>query len=248
MNFLFDFVHDYPLISLAQGAFTLWMAVDAYRRGAEFFWYWIIFFVPFIGPWVYFFAVLAPNLGNMSWPVFQRRVSMEELQYRADQAPTLANNLALAQALIARREYTDAIPYLEAAHKIEPEHGQVLYGLAVCHARLDRLPEALAFLERNIKKDPRWSDFQAWILLIEIHRQVPNLPVALEETRDLVRQSPTLCHKCLLAEILIDLDQIEEARALLDRALVDHNYAPGPARRRNRRWAGQARKLLKSIG
>jgi len=28
-----------------------------FRRGAEMFWFWIIFFVPLIGAWAYFLAV-----------------------------------------------------------------------------------------------------------------------------------------------------------------------------------------------
>jgi len=36
-------------------AFSVWMIVDAYRRGASHFWYLIIFF-PF-GEWIYFFMV-----------------------------------------------------------------------------------------------------------------------------------------------------------------------------------------------
>jgi len=36
-----------------------------------------------------------------------------------------------------------------------------------------------------------------------------------------------------------------EARALLERARHDHENAPGPVRRRNCRWAREARRLPK---
>ena len=36
-------------------AFSLWMIIDAYKRGAEHYWYLIIFFP--LGEWVYFFMV-----------------------------------------------------------------------------------------------------------------------------------------------------------------------------------------------
>ena len=35
------------------------------------------------------------------------------------------------------------------------------------------------------------------------------------------------------------------ARELLERSLRDHEYAPGPIRRRNSRWASEARRLQK---
>src|SRR5262245_9013527 len=127
MNFLYEFIYAYPLVSLAQLAFTVWMAVDAYRRHVEQFWYWIILFIPVLGPWVYFFAIVAPHLASGRFPgaLFQRRASVSELRYRAGQSPTLANLLALGQCLTERGEYAEALPILEGAHKIEPEHGQV---------------------------------------------------------------------------------------------------------------------------
>jgi hypothetical protein len=49
----------------------------------------------------------------------------------------------------------------------------------------------------------------------------------------------------MLAEYLLESGQPGQARELLDQALQDHYYAPGPLRRRNRRWAGEARRLQK---
>ena len=43
------------VILILSYAFSLWMMVDAYRRGAAYFWFPIILF-PF-GAWVYFFCV-----------------------------------------------------------------------------------------------------------------------------------------------------------------------------------------------
>ena len=41
----------------AQSALTIAMLIHVYRSGAEFYWVWIILFLPGIGAWVYFFAV-----------------------------------------------------------------------------------------------------------------------------------------------------------------------------------------------
>jgi hypothetical protein len=248
MNFLWGLFADYPILSAAQTVFMIWMAVDAFRRRAENFWYWIIFFVPVIGAWVYFFAVLAPHLAsdkNYFSQLFQRKVSLEELRYKAEQTPTLANNLALGQRLIARGNAPEALPVLEAAHKVEPEHGSVLFALAQCHAQQGQTDHAVAFLERIIKRDPRWSDYDAWRLLIEIHTDAGRDEIALEKARELVRIAPSLRHKCVLSEILIDQDIKDEARMLLDRALLDHAYTPATLRRHNRAWVKQAKKLLK---
>jgi ribosomal protein S21 len=49
----------------------------------------------------------------------------------------------------------------------------------------------------------------------------------------------------MLGEYLLAAGEVTEARAVLDRALRDYDFAPAPSRRRNARWARQARRLLK---
>src|SRR5262245_9103565 len=62
MEYLLDQLWN--ILYLAQAAFTIWMLVDAYRRGAEYYWYLIIFMVPVVGAWVYFFVHKA---GDYRW-------------------------------------------------------------------------------------------------------------------------------------------------------------------------------------
>src|SRR5262249_26459242 len=159
--------------------------------------------------------------------------SLDELRYRAEQVPTLANHLALAERLVEQGEYAAALPHLEAAAKREPEHAQVLYLLALCHARQDRPEQALPLLEGLLQRDPRWSHYTGGHLVIETRARAGDRRGALEGCRELVRLSPTLQHRCLLAEHLLDEGLTEEARSLLERSLQDHYYAPGPIRRRN---------------
>jgi hypothetical protein len=247
MGYVLHLIYDYPILAAALLGFTVWMTVDVHRRGVEPFWYWIIWIVPIAGPFIYFFTHPGPDWATRIGPLFQPKVALAELRHRAQQSPTLANQLALAQALIGRKEYDEALPYLESARKIEPDHGQVLYGIAVCQARSGRLEQAIPLLEAILKKDPRWGDDQAGVLLVEVHAEREDLATALIKARELVQLAPTLKHKCLLAEILIDHGQRGEARTLLDDALRDHYYLPGPLKRRHRAWAGKARSILRGL-
>jgi tetratricopeptide (TPR) repeat protein len=170
------------------------------------------------------------------------------VRYKAEHIPTLANRLALAERLVEKKGFDEAIPPLETALKTEPDHGQILYLLALCHARLGRPAGALPLLEKLLARDPRWSNYVAWHLLIETHGAKGDGAGALKACRELLRLAPTLEHHCLLAEHLIQEGQADEARGLLDRSLRDHSFAPGAIRRRNRRWAGEARRLQKIAG
>lgn len=236
--------YTYPYLTLAQGAFTIWMLVDAYRRGAENFWFWVILFVPLVGAWGYFFAVKAADFRHFNLPtLFQPRTSLEELHYRAEQTPTLANHLAYAERLIEKGQFAGAVPHLEAGLRMEPEHSRVAFCLALCRARQGQADAALPILEKLVEREARWSNYQAWHLLIETRSAAGNPDGALQSCRELVRLAPSLEHQCLLAETLMDQGQGEEARTLLERSLQDYYYTPGPLRRRNRRWASQARRL-----
>src|SRR5262245_29593023 len=143
---------------LPERAFAIWMLVDAYRRGVDYFWYFIIFFVPFIGPLAYFFAIKindfrAVRTGNVGAPVqglfaYLTRPSLDELRFRAQQSPTFANNLALAERLMEKHDFSGAMPHLEAALERETEHGQVLYDLARCKVELGAPAEAVPLCQR----------------------------------------------------------------------------------------------------
>lgn len=246
MHFLYQYVYEYPLIAVVQAIFTLWMLVDAVRRGGEQKWLWIILFLPVLGAVAYFIMEMMPRLrGHDVAAWFQRPASLEELRYRTEQSPTLANHLAFAQRLIDHQAYADALPQLEAAGQREPDHGQVLYSLALCRVRLGQPDDALPLLARLIQRDPRWSDFSAWRLLRETHVDRNDAEQALTTCRELVKLSPSLQNQCTLAEQLLDMGQAAEARPILEKVITDHAYQPAPIRRRNRKWAKEAKRMLR---
>jgi hypothetical protein len=241
--------HLHQLLYLAQVGFTIWMLVDAYRRSAEWFWFWIILLLQPIGAWVYFFLFKARDLAGLKVPmVFQRRISLDELRYRVEQTPTLANHAALAERLMERGEFEEAIPHLEKALAMEPDHCQILYSLTVCYRATGQTDKSLPLLDRLLIRDRRWSDYAAWRLLIEARGELGDQEGALAAARELERLAPTLQHRCLLAGQLLNAGLLNEAGELLERSLQDHQFAPGPIRRRNRRWAGEARRLQKRLG
>jgi hypothetical protein len=236
---------DYLYLVVA--AFTMWMLIDAYRRQVDYIWFWVILLFPGIGAAAYFFAVKLADFSGSWWPFGPRRPSLDELRYRAEQAPTLASRLELAQGLIARGQHVEAIPLLEAAQRQEPEHCQVLYSLAVCCAEQGHPDKSVALLEQIIARERAWSDYSAWRLLVAARAQNGDSTGALTTCRELERLAPTLQNRCLLVERLLAEGMTDEARLVLEESLEAHRYAPGPVRRRNRTWAGHARRLRKRI-
>jgi len=243
---LADYLHDAFYFAVA--AFTIWMLVDAYRRGVETFWFWVILFFPGVGPLAYFFAVKLADWQRLrDWSFWQRRASLTELRYRAEHVPTLTNRLALAERLVEQRAYAEAVPHLTAALNQEPDLCPALYALAVCRAEEGQPAQAVPLLEKIIARERIWSNYAAWHRLIQVQAAGGDAGKALATCRELARLAPTLQHRCLLAEHLLDQGLNDEARNILELSLEEHRYAPGFIRRRNRRWASQARQLLKQV-
>jgi len=248
MEYLLEILQFHPILSALQTAFMVWMLVDCYRRRAEYFWFFVIFFLPVVGAWVYFFAVKVPagDFRNLSFGgVLRRGPSLDQLRYLADQTPTLINHLTLAQRLIEVGQPAEAVPHLEAVLKTEPDHGMALYSLALCHKALGRPAEAVPVLEKLLRRDNRWGNYVAWRLLIEMQDKSGDRAGALHSCREAARLAPTLQNRCLLADHLLEQGQTIEARMLLEQSLRDHDFAPGHVRRRDGRWAAEARRLLK---
>jgi hypothetical protein len=238
-----------PLYVL-QLALTIWMLVDVHRRRAEGYWFWVILFFQPFGAWLYFFLYKVrdfrggPNLGRL----FQRRASLEVLRYQAEQSPTVAHRLELAERLVETQAYAEALPHLESVVAHEPEHCSALFALAQSYRGLGRPADAIGPLRKIIARHPGWHDYQAWYALIDACAEAGDLPGAVTHCRDLVRVEPSLEHRCLLAEQLLANGEAIEARTVVERGLEEYRYQSGTTRARDRRWVGHARKLLGRMG
>jgi hypothetical protein len=248
----FPYLYDSPfgIAGLLQIGMTIWMLVDANRRGMDYYWFWIILVFQPLGPWAYFFAYKIRELRGGTaglGGLFQRRASLAELQYQTERSPTMANHLALAERLIEIGQPGDALPHLEVVLTHEPEHCQALYAKARCFRAQGHPAEAVPVLQKLIKRQSGWGNYQAWHTLVEVRGEAADPAGATESCRELLRVSPTLQHKCLLAEHLRADGQPAEARQLLEKALADYQFQSRHTWT-NRRWAWRAKQMLKELG
>jgi hypothetical protein len=227
-----------------QMAMTIGMLVHIYRSGAEHYWFWIVLIFQPIGAWIYFFAVFIRRFrfGGIAW---ERRLSLDELQYRAERTPTVHNRTALAERLMEKDRHSEAIPLLEAVLAMDDIYLQPRHDLALCRLACGQPREAVAILKNLIERDPRWSNYRAWRTLINAHLACKDQEEALKGCRELAKMSPNLENQCLLGERLLECGQKAEAIHVLDQILEDHSYMPLGKRLQNWRCAREAKRLLK---
>jgi hypothetical protein len=244
----FPYLYEFSPLYLAQAALTIWMLVDASRRGVEYYWFWIILVFQPIGPWAYFFLYKFRDFSQgRTWlaGLFHRRPSLDEVRYRTEQAPTLANRLELAGRLCEIGDHAEAVPNLEAVLAREPTHCQALFLLGQAHRHLGQPGQAVPLLRKLVGHHPAWNDYAAWHALVAVCRESGDLTGAVTHCRELARTAPNLEHRCLLAEHLLATGEKGEARKVVQQGLDGYRYLTGPSRRRDRPWVGKAKQLLR---
>jgi hypothetical protein len=138
-------------------ALSVLLAVHAVRSGRELFWVWIIILFQPIGPLVYIFAVLLPELLGGATSRKLQSAAREALdpmrEYReakaaCDDTPTVRNQqrLAAAAAALGRHDEAEAL-YREAGQGMYADDPALLLGRANALLEMERYAEALQVLE-----------------------------------------------------------------------------------------------------
>ena len=223
-------------------AFKIWMAIDAGRKRLEYYWFMIIFFVPF-GAVAYFFV---HKLDEFNWrklaALFRSPPPVDQLKYRYRDSPSLDNRLALARGLADTGRHVEAIVDLEGILASRPNEHAALWGLGMSRAALGELEEASSARAKLVSAAPSYGDWEPWVMLAGIQHKRGLRQESLETLRMLVRKSARDDYQMLLAEALIAAERYDEADGMLERIIEDHDHAPDFIRRRDRRVAACARR------
>jgi hypothetical protein len=236
-----------PVLFVLQTAFSLWMLVDAVRRGADAYW-WLIVLVPF-GEFAYFFAVYLPDMRRSGAfaNLFRRPPSLAELQLAYDETPSHHNRLQLAQGLFDAGDVHEAGVLFEQILDAHPDDRDALYGFARCALAADEHDHAIDALETLVAMDIAYLDSLPAAELVHAYAEADRMDDALTLAERLCRKSQRIGPRVLFATYLMGVERDEEARTLLERGLVTFGSSPAYVRRRDRLDARAAKALLRSL-
>lgn len=234
---------------LIQTAFTIWMMVDCYQRGAASYWY-MMLWVPF-GPLVYFFAVkihdfdLSPLMKSIG---IGRPPSLDALRWQHHETPSLANKLALAHALLDSGEAAaEAAALFGEVLRHERDNKRASYGLARARLSNGDHAEALEAFDALLSREPGFADGDALRMRADLLWQAGQREEAVADLERLVQQSGRLEFRVALADRLETIGRADEATALLAKALEDYRHAPHFIQRRDARARRDANALLRAF-
>ncbi len=230
-------------------AFKIWMVVDAAQRRADYYWFFIIFLVPF-GEVVYFVVVKLPEYRNRNFPLgtpsfLKKRPSLSQARHQAKETPSIEKRLALADALFFHKQYDEALPLYDELVTHDWGNKRALYSLALTQLALGKFSDAVEILERLIEIDKSYMDYAAYRAFIDALWKCERQQEALSHARALAKGGTRIDHRVLLGEYLYKTSALEEAEAILVDVLSDFKHSPRYVKRMGYKAYRQAKRMLK---
>ena len=234
-----------------QSAFSLWMLIDAFgRRGVPRYWYFVVL-MPF-GEFFYFFKykIHDPDFAWLKAPfsnLLVKPISIRELRFNLEQTPSVANKVALAQALYDKDEYEEAICLFSEALVRDASSSEILYGLGVSHIGAKTFDKAIEPLAKLIEDDSKYAEYDGWAKLALALWESGRKQDTLDVLARLVNLSPRIQHRVIYAYYLGSHEQRDKAKEQLVLTLQEFEYSPGYLKRRNRPLFKQAKAMLQQL-
>lgn len=222
--------------------------VDIVRTRAEWYWFLIVFFFPFIGPIVYFAVAYGPwNVAKVSPVAARRRQARQRLAVLAVQLSHWRGPAVLAEAgehWMALGKLDLAESHFREALAAGAEARQVHLPLAeILMVRGRRYREAADLLRPLYEQEP---DFRFGAARLALARCLDELGEAAEAERVLrellVKRSPPEA-RVRLARLALRRGDTREAQELVAAVLAEGAYLLPEAKRQARVWLRAAKKL-----
>ena len=245
-----------PILGFLDIAIAVFFAVHVVRTGRQMYWIMILIFAPFLGSVIYFFAEYLPDMRHSTVARKSARVvkslvdpnrELREARLACERTPTVDNRSRLAEALLARGDFDEAIEQFQACAS-GPYAKDVKFrrGLARAQLSAGRHAAAAATLESLLADSPRDAGGDAALWLAQALTQV-------DETRALAafdhasHVHNTTETQAAYGIFLASLGRDAQARPLLEGVLHNARVGTASSRELNREAIDQARAALKVV-
>jgi len=239
------------VIFLLGSAFTIWMAVEAVRRGQASAWLWIILVFGPVGAAVYFFSEYIDLRFSGSFGGLGRTVSAGELRVAEAEVHRLDNAvswLGYASALRARKQYPRAVEAARNAVERDASSVDAHYELAQSLIATGRGAEAVESLQQVIATDRSFDSEAALFALAKIHLKSGDFEAARAELEEIANRSSRPEYLYELAVALGKLGHREEAAHVLQRIIGESAVLPPYLKRSAKPWVSRSRQALRHLG
>ena len=237
-------LHNPWLLLLA--AFQIWMLIDAVKRQE---WLWAVFiFLGFgFAGLLYFFLVYRATPAGMrgfELPGTRSRARIRELQAQIHHLDNAYHHFQLGDVYFQKSNFAAAEKCYRAALEREPNDIDARAHLGQCLLRQQRPAEARPLLEAVCRENYKHDFGYSLMAYAETLTALGETEAAFNIWKRVVEDHSYSRAKVQFAELCLNLNQHEMARAQLNDVIKDDLHAPGFQRRRDRVWVSRAKRVL----
>ncbi|CAM3459259.1 hypothetical protein EDM52_12475 [Brevibacillus invocatus] len=166
-----------------------------------------------------------------------RRLSLLKNQIRLNPHDTSAK-LEAARLLMEKRQYADALSYLEGITTVMQDSPEYVCDKGICYLKLGRMEEGQQLIEQALKANPRVKYGEPYLRLAEAYSKQQQLEKALASLEELAMMNMSSCEVYFkLGDMYTELHQKEKAKQAYREAVEVYRGLPSYKRRQERRWA-----------
>lgn len=250
LAWLFDLAGYWSLPGVLLFGFSVWMFVDALRRG-EYLWAVFILLFPGLNALLYYFFVFrgAPSATRgFELPGAQNRQRIRELEAQIHHLDKAHHHSQLGDVHFQRGKLDKAEASYRAALERDPNDLDTRAHLGQCLLRQRKPDEARPLLAQVCTEDPKHDYGYSLMALAETQGALGERENAIATWQRVLQEHSYARARVQLAELYQATGESDRARAELREVLSDDAHAPGFQRKRDRVWVRRAKSLLRRLG
>jgi hypothetical protein len=255
MSFITGWLSQVPYLTAILGLLQVGCIIHAITQRREFFWIWVILFLPGLGAAIYFFMEVLPTLRRRRFnlePVRERLQNQDaRIRTRSEQlaeTDTFQNREALAAELTRAGRLTEAEatlqPLLTGIYREDPV---LMTTLAELKYRQGQFGEAHVYLEKVDAMKSQTLNARVKLLLAEVLMQLGDPAAAERAYQDAMRGAITEEPRVKYAAFLIAQGRQDEAEPLLAQLEKFRKNGTAMYRRQEQEWFRLADQLRRSM-
>jgi len=238
----------YYLIIALQG-FCLY---HIYKNRKPYYWYFLIFFIPVIGPIIYFIMNVynkqdAEKIQNEITSIINPTKKIRDLEKALEFSDSYANRMALADAYVDNGDMPNAI--VNYKHTLQDTDQNDLYArqqLVLCYFQLKDYVGVVAQAEKIMNKPEFVGSKQQFCYGLAL-KELGKVDKAETQLKQIDRPYSNYNERLELAKFYLDNNRNQEGVELLEEISTEAQYMTKPNRRIYRSTIVEVERLLKSI-
>lgn len=228
-------------------------AIHVLRTGRPIWWLFVIFFFPFIGSVVYFFAEFLPAVRSGRGPSMAKDVArklnpgaeIKRLEDVVALTPTVNNRMELARAYLRAGRKADAVrTYESCAQGIHADDPRLLYEMTIAYFDTGDLEKARDSF-RRLRKQGTITPEQH-LLGARVHEELGEVETALAEYQALAGRAAGEEGRTRYALLLKAVGRDDEAHAIFDQIVRHARLSSAHYRREEKEWIELAKREVKA--